>query len=88
MEGAIDRMAAGDDNGEIAVYDLRKPKLLRKISPVQEELCMQEVDPLQAHSNLCSSICFRRGTPWQAVSAGLDGKVAAGRGGSGVRREG
>jgi WD40 repeat protein len=54
-------LAAGDDNGEVLIHDLRAKKLIRRIS--------------NAHDNICASVAFRRGHPWQVISAGLDGKL-------------
>ena len=55
-------LAAADDNGELLFYDLSAGKLLRRISG--------------AHDNICASVVFRTGHAWQALSGGLDGKLA------------
>ena len=55
-------LALADDTGAVQVVDLTAGKLFKSIR--------------QAHSNICSSVAFRRHRPWELLSGGLDTTVA------------
>ena len=55
-------LALGDDTGAVTVVDVAMNKAFKTIR--------------QAHSNICSSVAFRRHRPWELVSGGLDSTVA------------
>jgi hypothetical protein len=55
-------MALGDDTGAVQVVDLGTNKLYKSMR--------------QAHSNICSSVAFRRHRPWELLSGSLDMTVA------------
>ena len=51
-------LALADDTGAVTVIDVVANKAFRTIR--------------QAHSNICSSVAFRRHRPWELLSGGLD----------------
>ncbi|KAG2453842.1 hypothetical protein HYH02_002049 [Chlamydomonas schloesseri] len=55
-------LAAGDDGGEVQVYDLAAGKQYKGIRNV--------------HRSICSSVAFRAHKPWDLLSGGLDSSVA------------
>ncbi|KAG2501587.1 hypothetical protein HYH03_000092 [Edaphochlamys debaryana] len=55
-------LVAGDDAGEVQVYDLAAGKQYKSIRNV--------------HKSICSSVAFRAHKPWDLLSGGLDSTVA------------
>ncbi|GLC47933.1 hypothetical protein PLESTB_000041300 [Pleodorina starrii] len=55
-------LAAGDDAGEVQVYDLAAGRLFKSIRNV--------------HRSICSSVAFRAHKPWDLLTGGLDSTVA------------
>ncbi|PNW72192.1 hypothetical protein CHLRE_16g678400v5 [Chlamydomonas reinhardtii] len=55
-------LAAGDDGGEVQVYDLVAGRQYKGIRNV--------------HRSLCSSVAFRPHKPWDLLSSGLDSTIA------------
>ncbi|GAX72667.1 hypothetical protein CEUSTIGMA_g123.t1 [Chlamydomonas eustigma] len=55
-------LSLADDSGAVQVVDLTAKRVYKSLR--------------QAHSNICSSVTFRRYRPWELVSGGLDMTVA------------
>jgi len=51
-------LAAGDDSGEVKVYGLQDRKVFKSLR--------------HKHTNICSTVSFRPGRPWELLSGGLD----------------
>lgn len=54
-------LAAADDQGDIAIIDIEKGNLYKKLKG--------------AHTNICSTVQFRPKASWDVVSGGLDSKI-------------